>query len=105
MESLATLGVVCNIFQFISFGGEAIRMAKTAYQTGSVEGDLANYTARLTSLSINLEQSFTNCSGLQGQDEKDLIVVAKQCLETALTLQAEINTLSLSCRGNALAVW
>ena len=94
MESLAALGLASNLAQLVTFGLETIRVAKAAYQSGSVDRGLAEHAARLSTLCQNVEQSLTSCtSHPQTEAQNYLVEMARQCRTASLNLHAEVKSL------------
>ncbi|OTA89524.1 hypothetical protein M434DRAFT_373810 [Hypoxylon sp. CO27-5] len=56
MEAIATLSLVCNVMQVISFTGEIVNLYKQIRDNGSPESDLESNTAHLSALVLTLEE-------------------------------------------------
>jgi len=94
MEPLAALGLACGMIQLVSFSAEIARMAKAAYQSGSVDGDLAGHATRLSILCQDVQRSLGNVTPVLSQAEKDLVRIAQECCKSELELEAKIKALS-----------
>ncbi|KAE9573785.1 hypothetical protein CGMCC3_g10180 [Colletotrichum fructicola] len=54
MESIAALGLACNIFQIISFGNETIRLVRDVYSRGFLETPLAEHAVTLRDVASHI---------------------------------------------------
>lgn len=99
------LSIASNLAQLVTLGLETIRVAKAAYRSGSVDSDLAEHAARLSTLCDNVEQSLSNCASHPKTDAHNyLMEMARQCCRASLNLQAEVKALSSPSAKGSLTV-
>ncbi|KAK2756010.1 hypothetical protein CKAH01_17224 [Colletotrichum kahawae] len=55
MESIAALGLACNVFQVISFGQETMNLVRDVYGKGSIEVPLAEYAVTLRDAAAHIK--------------------------------------------------
>ncbi|KAF9871721.1 hypothetical protein CkaCkLH20_10919 [Colletotrichum karsti] len=91
MESIAALGLACNIFQVISVGHETIRLVKDIYNKGSIESPLAEYSVSLRDISSHI--STFELPQKAPQYQKQLKENAAKCYAVARDLAEEISFL------------
>jgi hypothetical protein len=89
LEGLAALGLVCNIFQTISFGHETIHLLKSVYQHGSVDESLAEYSVALRIVSSDIEAIGALPRNAKGY-EKELVTAAAKCQIISRGIEDEI---------------
>ncbi|KAI8716361.1 NACHT domain-containing protein [Fusarium sp. LHS14.1] len=57
MEPLAVLGLVCNIMQLLSFGGEAVSLCRKIYKTGEIDPSLKDYSSQTAKICESLNDN------------------------------------------------
>jgi rubrerythrin len=90
MEAIAALGLACNVMQLISFGRETIQVARHAHTAGTVEEDLADKAAHLSTLGLMVEDSLQSAMKPQTKAQRDLQEAGRKCRQAAAELGDEI---------------
>ncbi|KAI0505627.1 hypothetical protein F5B22DRAFT_515889 [Xylaria bambusicola] len=69
MEALATLSLVCNVFQVISFTGEVFRLVRSLQNDGSPDPGLASSTKHLSQMVSTLTNNLHEFNAFQSPDK------------------------------------
>lgn len=93
VEALAVFGIVCNVMQVIGFVKDGAHMAKTIYNTKSLDPKLAQTTEYIKEGLEKLKDSLEKGRPLV-QDEEELLDIANGSLETAENLKAELDKIA-----------
>jgi len=89
LEPLAALGLVCNVFQAISFTSEVCKAAKAFYDGGVVDPALARASQSLMDVFADIEASTT--SRPLTRAEQEAVDIARGCKEVTASLMAEVD--------------
>ncbi|KAH8892937.1 hypothetical protein GQ53DRAFT_592971, partial [Thozetella sp. PMI_491] len=90
LETIAALGLACNILQVIEFAYKTVTACKNVLRTGTPDPSLAKIAAGSVGVFGNLEVAVTTRPrGSKGNDQ-ELLDLAKQSLATARELKAEV---------------
>lgn len=81
METLAIFGIACNVLQVLGSVEQAIKLGRTIYKKSSVDPELARNIAALNTCMQELDLSLQNSTDAATQDTKDLVFIAKECLD------------------------
>ncbi|ETS86535.1 hypothetical protein PFICI_00363 [Pestalotiopsis fici W106-1] len=92
METLAALGIACNLMQVISFTGETITLCKHIYKRGSANPSLETNAKTLQVLIQSLDKSLQASTSQLPSDKatQELGELAKKCLVAVTTLSTEL---------------
>lgn len=97
------LSLASKLAQLVTLGLETIRVAKAAYQSGSVDSGLAEHAERLSTLCQDVEESLRNCtSHPQTEARNYLVEMARQCCIASLNLHTEVKSLASSASKGSL---
>lgn len=94
LEPLAALGLVCNVFQVVSFTGEVLAVSKRVFDTGETSettASLAKFLKSLTATCRDIEASVCSASHPLTPGGEKLIAIANDCKKAALDLKSEID--------------
>lgn len=96
LETLAGVGLACNVFQLLSFTGEVCRACKTIYDSGStassgnqLEGTLESLVKTFEDINITAEEQLTARSNLP--QTLELVKIAKECVDAARALKIQVD--------------
>jgi len=87
METLAALGLACNIMQAISFSLEAATICKSILRTGSQDPALDQAADGFTKVIADLERSLRSAGTLLSENDRELVNLTSQILVTAAGLK------------------
>lgn len=103
MSRLETLGIVCNIFQTISFARETISLCKRVYRTGTgIDQDLSENAAFLEKITSQVAGRDINAPTVRS-DDKQLFGALKKCRDVSRDLREEINFVTEHAKKGSLA--
>ncbi|KAI1473374.1 hypothetical protein F4774DRAFT_54241 [Daldinia eschscholtzii] len=68
-EAIATLSLVCNVMQVISFTGEVFNLCRNTFKDGSPTSNLASNTAHLSALVATLQERLRDYSNVKDESE------------------------------------
>lgn len=97
MESLAAVGIACNVMQCIDFGVKTASICKKLYNNQAVDENLDYISTNLWELSKDLDASLKaiETQGTFPKDQRELRKVAQKCLESSVDLKKELDKLSI----------
>ncbi|OAA79332.1 hypothetical protein LEL_02818 [Akanthomyces lecanii RCEF 1005] len=105
MEALAVFGIACNVLQVLGSVEQAIRLGRTIYKKRSVDPELARNIAALNTCIQGLDSSLQNSTDAATQDTKDLVFIAKECLDCGAKTKEQLQKISdLAPVGSRLGV-
>lgn len=103
MSGLETLGVVCSIFQTISFARETISLCKRVYRIGTgIDQDLSENAAFLEKMTSQVAGLDMNAPRVRSDDQQ-LFDVLKKCRDVSRDLREEISFVTEHRRKGSLA--
>ncbi|KAI0534097.1 hypothetical protein GGR58DRAFT_484149 [Xylaria digitata] len=104
MSGLETLGIVCNIFQVISFAHETVTLCKKVYRTGTgVDQEVSENAVFLEKLSSQVVGLDLDAPGVRSADEQQLLDTLKKCRDVSRDLREEINFITEHAKKGSLA--
>ncbi|KAF2968298.1 hypothetical protein GQX73_g5272 [Xylaria multiplex] len=104
MSGLEALGIVCNIFQVISFAHETVSLCKKVYRTGTgVDQELSENAVFLEKLSSQVGGLDLDALAVRSADEQQLLDTLKKCRDVSRDLQEEINFIAEHAKKGSLA--
>jgi hypothetical protein len=109
LESLAVLGIACNVMQIISFGRETVATCRTVFRTGSVDPDLDVIVGHLNRVLLDVKTTMSSAPNASDPAEKELFLIAEGCQKIASQLVDEVKAVtSAVAKGKGkplLATW
>lgn len=99
LESVAALGLACNILQLVEVGRQTYDCIKTVYETGNPDKDLGENAATLRSVTDEIKKHSRPGNDLKGF-EKLLIESATRCSTAAHKLEEEVRFLGEAKQGS-----
>ena len=100
-ESLAALGLACNVFQMISFASDVCKATKMFYESGALDPACARAAQSLTRVYADIE-TYTMSHHLT-LAEQEAMKIAKDCRETVMILMPEVDRQMASGTKGSLA--
>ncbi|RDW63619.1 hypothetical protein BP6252_11164 [Coleophoma cylindrospora] len=113
MEAIATLSLVCNVMQVISFSGELLRLCHHAFKHGGAEPtlDVSRFSSMLTTLQVRIDDfdvdrlATNDAAALRERFQEPEIVrlrsLASDLLRDSIELQSITQkVISSSAKGN-----
>ena len=91
MEPLTIFGLVCNVFQVISFAHEVYDVSKRINEDGSPDVSSLGNASRLESLSQKLDSSIKDFNKPLTSEQHELQKTAQKCLEVSRKLQKDLD--------------
>lgn len=99
METLAAVGLVCNILQLAGTAAKAIALCKQVYENGASIAQL-DFQGNCSQLQKSCETLDNKLKTSQNDEEIRIRDIARQYLKTAKKLEEEINKLNLPSSAN-----
>ncbi|KAJ3499554.1 hypothetical protein NLG97_g257 [Lecanicillium saksenae] len=103
MEALAIFGIACNVLQVIGSVEQAIKLGRAIYKTGSLDPELERNTDALSACVQDLTLALEGSVDSTSQDTRDLISVAKDCIECGASTRSELQKIAaLAPKGSRM---
>ncbi|KAK3356731.1 hypothetical protein B0T25DRAFT_138501 [Lasiosphaeria hispida] len=93
LEPLAALGLVCNVFQVVSFAEEVCKASKSVFETGAATNSVSSLAATLDSLKQafdDIQKTAELAPQPMTRQENEILKIAKDCTKAALALKTRV---------------
>lgn len=91
LETLAALGLVCNVFQITSFAGELYTTCTRLLKGETPDADLSKTLVHLNAVFDDVTQRLNSATQTLTQNDRQLLAIAKEGKAAATALEEELD--------------